>query len=239
MGAATVLMVLPFAASSLESILTLTVFVAIVAALSAAPAMALLRTLRTVFWVGIFMFVFHAFTTPGQPILRLGSVSVTWAGLIAAGQQIYRLCLLVTIASLVTYTTSPAQLTHGLEALLGPLTQIGLPVRELEMVMTIALRFVPTLSQEIERISKAQRARGVDPGGNPLQRIQSWVPMFVPIFVSAFRHAEQLAMAMEARGFRSARHRTRLYQLRLTRQDLVASLATLVASLLVVGLGRL
>ena len=145
----------------------------------------------------------------------------------------------MTIASLVTYTTSPTQLTHGLESLLGPLTRIGLPVRELAMVMTIALRFVPTLAQEIEKISKAQRARGVDPGGNPLRRIQSWVPMFVPIFVSAFRRAEQLAVAMEARGFRNARHRTRLYQLRLTRRDLVASLTVLAASLLVVGLGRL
>jgi energy-coupling factor transport system permease protein len=216
----------------------LTATIAVIAVLAAVPALALLRTLRTVFWLGVFMSFYMAFATPGPPVIALGNLTATWTGLVVAGQQIYRLCLLVTVASLLTYTTSPTQLAHGLEALLSPLVRIGMPVRELAMVMTIALRFVPTIAQEVEKIGKAQLARGVDPGGNPLRRVQSWVPMFVPIFVSAFRRAEQLATAMEARGFRGVRHRTRLYQLRLTRQDLAASLCVIAASLAIIALSH-
>ena len=146
----------------------------------------------------------------------------------------------MTIAALLTFTTSPAQLAHGLEALLWPLARLGFPVRELVMVLTIALRFVPTLFDEIDKIAQAQRARGIDVvSRNPWRRVQSWVPMFVPIFVSAFRRADELATAMEARGFRTARHRTRLYQLRLTYRDLAASLIVLIVSLAVLGLGQL
>ena len=145
----------------------------------------------------------------------------------AGATQIYRLCLLAIIAGVTSYTTSPSQLAHGLEAFLDPLARMGLPVRELAMVLTIALRFVPTLSEEIDKLAKAQRARGVDPGNAPWERVRSWVPMFVPIFVSAFRRADSLATAMEARGFRGARHRTRLYQLELRRRDWVATLIVL------------
>jgi len=203
--------------------------------LSAVPILALLRTLRTVFWLGFFMFFFYAFTTPGQPVVTWGLITVTWAGLWAGGIQIYRLCLLVIVASVLSYTTSPTQLAHGLEALLSPLARVGLPVRELAMVLTIALRFVPTLSHEIDKIVKAQRARGANLGGTPWHWARSWVSMFVPIFVSAFRRAEHLAMAMEARGFRGARNRTRMIQLQLHWRDLVASLIVLMVSLIVLG----
>jgi energy-coupling factor transport system permease protein len=240
MGAAMLLMALPFAAPGLESTLLLSAFVAAVALLSTAPLLALLRTLGTIFWIGFFMFFFYLFTTPGQPLVVLGKITMTWEGLLAGGVQIYRLCLLVIVAALLTFTTSPSQLAHGLEALLGPLARLGLPVRELTMVLTIALRFVPTLFDEIDNIAKAQRARGIDVvSRNPWRRVQSWVPMFVPIFVSAFRRAEELATAMEARGFRTAQHRTRLHQLRLTRHDLVASLVVLAISLAILGLGRM
>jgi energy-coupling factor transport system permease protein len=240
MGTATLLMVLPFAAPGPGSTLLLLAFVVAVALLSTAPLRALLRTLGTIFWIGFFMFFFYLFTTPGQPLVILGNITLTWEGLLAGGVQIYRLCLLVIVAALLTFTTSPSQLAHGLEALLGPLARLGLPVRELTMVLTIALRFVPTLFDEIDNIAKAQRARGIDVvSRNPWRRVQSWVPMFVPIFVSAFRRAEELATAMEARGFRTAQHRTRLHQLRLTRRDLTASLVVLAVSLAVLGLGRL
>lgn len=238
MGAALLLMTLPFAAPGLGSTLLLSAFVAAVALLSTAPLSALLRTLTTVFWIGFFMFFFYLFTTPGQSLVAWGEITVTWEGLLAGVTQIYRLCLLVVVAALLSFTTSPSQLAHGLEAVLGPLARLGLPVRELAMVLTIALRFVPTLFDEIDKIAKAQRARGIDVvSRNPWQRVQSWVPMFVPIFVSAFRRAEELATAMEARGFRSAQYRTRLHQLRLTRQDLTATLVVLVVSLAVLGLG--
>lgn len=238
MGAALLLMALPFAAPDLGSTLLLLAFVAVVAFLSTAPLSALLRTLGTIFWIGFFMFFFYLFTTPGQPLVALGKIAITWEGLLAGGTQIYRLCLLVIVAALLTFTTSPSQLAHGLEAVLGPLARLGLPVRELAMVLTIALRFVPTLFDEIDKIAKAQRARGIDVvSRNPWQRVRSWVPMFVPIFVSALRRAEELATAMEARGFRSAQHRSRLYRLRLTRQDLIATLVVLVVSLTALSLG--
>ena len=249
MGAATLLMVLPFAAPSLPSNLILSAFVLVLAALSRVSVLALLRTLRTVLWLGFFMFFFYAFTggtlsnlsvgealsAPELPIVTWGLLSVSWAGILAGATQIYRLCLLVIVAALMSYTTSPSQLAHGLEALLSPLARVGFPVRELAMVLTISLRFVPTLSQEIDKLAKAQRARGLDPGNAPWERIRSWVPMFVPIFVSAFRRADSLATAMEARGFRGARHRTRLHQLGLGRRDLVSTLILLTITLAVLA----
>ena len=240
MAAALLLMVIPFAAPNPGSYLILAAFVAIIAILSSAPLWALLRTLRVVFWLGFFMFFFYLFTTPGQPLIALGPVVVSWEGLTAGAVQIYRICLLVIIAALLTFTTSPAQLAHGLEAALGPVARVGLPVRELVLVLTIALSLEPTFIEEIEKITKAQRARGVDfQSGGLAQRFRSLVPVFIPIFVSAFRRAEDLAIALEARGFRGAPRRTRLYRLRLGRQDLVASLAVMAVILAAIGLERL
>jgi energy-coupling factor transport system permease protein len=237
MGAALLLTVLPFATRQPVSLLLLAAFVVGTAVLSKVPLRALLHTLRTVFWLGFIMFFFYLFTTPGQVLVTLGPIAVTWEGLLAGGLQIYRICLLVVVGSLLTFTTSSSQLTHGLESVLWPLDRIGLPVRELAMVLTIALRFVPTLFDEIDKIVKAQRARGADPyAGPPWQRIRSWVPVFVPIFVSAFRRAEELATAMEARGFRGAQHRTRMVELRFTVRDLIAALATMALTAVILWL---
>jgi energy-coupling factor transport system permease protein len=240
MGAVLLLMMVPFALEGFWGYLALSAFVALVCFVSRVPLLALLRTLRNLFWIGFFMFFLYIFTTPGQPLVTWGGITATWEGLLAAGAQIYRLCLLVVMASLLTLTTSPVQLSHGLEALLAPLERLSLPVRELAMVLTIALRFVPTLFEEIEKIAKAQRARGVDfRSGGPLRRARNLVPVFVPIFVSAFRRANDLATAMDARGFRCSPHRTRMRQLHLGLQDLVAVLVILGAVLAAIGVERL
>lgn len=240
MGGALLLMMLPFAAPGLWSSLLLVALVTAVTLVSTAPIPALLRTLRTIFWLGFIMFFFYLFTTPGRTLVALWGIQVTWEGLLAGAVQIYRLSFLVVVSALLTFTTSPGQLAHGLEAVLEPLARLGLPVRELTMVLTIALRFTPTIFDEIEKISQAQRARGVDFGTkNPWQRVRNWVPVFVPIFVSAFRRADELATAMDARGFRGARHRTSMYRLRLTRRDLAATLIILAAGLATLGLERL
>lgn len=232
MGAALVLMVIPFAAHHpLGHLLTVGLVLA-AAVLSRAPWRALLGTLRMVFWLGLFMFVFYFFTTPGRPLLSLFGVTVTLEGLLAGLTQVYRLCLLAVVAALLTYTTSPLQLAHGLEAVLGPLSGVGFPVRELGMVLTIALRFVPTFFEQIETLTRAQTARGAEIGsGPPWRRIRNTVPVMVPLFLSAIRRAEELAVAMEARGFRCHLHRTRLYRLQLRRADAVAALVVLTCGL--------
>jgi len=239
MAAALLLMVLPFAVPRLASQVLVVLFVAAVAVLSRVPVRALLSTLRTVFWIGLFMFVFYFFTTPGRPVFARGLTALTWEGLIAGGVQIYRLGLLVCVSALLTFTTSPAQLAHALEVVLAPVARLGLPVREAAMVLTIALRFVPTLYQELDGIAKAQQARGAGiRSPNPWRRAQSWIPVFVPLFVAAFRRAEDLAAAMEARGYRDANVRTRLYRLSLTRRDVVAALAVLAFAAAVLTAGR-
>ncbi len=235
LAVAALLTVLPFWAPGVASALLLSAFLMVVMILAQVPLLSVLRTLRTVFWIGLLMFVLYAFTTPGDALVSVGRVSVTLTGLLAGGTLIYRLCTLVIIGSLLTYTTSPEQLAHGLETAFSPLARLGLPIREASMVLTIALRFVPTISAQIDRIVTAQRARGAEPMGNPVERVQSWVPMFVPIFVLAFRRAEQLAMAMEARGYRGTGERTRLKQLRLGRRDLVAAMVSLAAVLAIAG----
>ncbi len=228
MTAALLLMVAPFAAPGFPSSVLLAAFVGLIALLSDAPWLALLRTLRTVLWLGCFLFVFYLFTTPGRVLVAWRGISLTAEGLAAGTTQIYRLCLLVVVSSLLTFTTSPAQLTHGLEALLHPLARLGLPVREAAMVLSISLRFVPTLFDQVERLIKAQRSRGAAlQSGPPWRRIRSWIPVFVPIFVAAFRRADELAVAMDARGFRGVRQRTHLRRLRLGWRDLFASLIVL------------
>ncbi|MDW8068082.1 MAG: energy-coupling factor transporter transmembrane component T [Anaerolineae bacterium] len=232
MGAALVLMALPFAARHPIGHLLAVGLVGTVVVLSRAPLRALLGTLRTVFWLGLFMFIFYFFTTPGRPLLALGSMQITLEGILAGALQVYRLCLLAIIAALLTYTTSPLQLTHGLEAILAPLTRLGFPVRELGLVLTIALRFVPTFFEEMDTLVRAQKARGVDiSSGPPWQRVRNTVAILVPLFLSAIRRAEDLAVAMDARGFRSHPYRTRLHRLALTRADGVAALVVLVCGI--------
>ncbi|MBR6728580.1 MAG: energy-coupling factor transporter transmembrane protein EcfT, partial [Clostridia bacterium] len=148
---------------------------------------------------------------------------MTWEGLILAGKMALRLVLLITASSALTYTTSPIILTDGIEKLLKPLAKLGLPTYELAMMMSIAIRFIPTLIEETDKIMKAQKARGADfDSGSIMHRIKALAPMLVPLFISAFRRADDLAVAMESRCYQGGAHRTRLNEIHFSQKDAIA-----------------
>lgn len=185
----------------------------------------LLRGLRFVWILALCSFFFNLFLIKGEPICSVWGWTISYEGLIRGGAMTLRIILLVLMSSLLTLTTSPILLTDGMEKLLSWGKFLGIPAHELAMVCTIAMRFVPTLAQETDHIAKAQLARGasLDRGG-VLQRLSSILPIIIPLFVSAFRHAEDLAWAMESRCYRGGEGRTRLHELRFKMSDLWACL---------------
>lgn len=192
-----------------------------------------IRGLRPLLVILILTVSLHLFMTEGRVILQIWFLKVTWEGLVRGLMMGSRLILLIVGTSLLTLTTSPIQLTDGIESLLTPGKKIGIPAHELAMMMTIALRFIPTLLEETEKIMKAQMARGADfQSGGIMQRAKSLVPLLVPLFVNAFRRADDLAIAMEARGYRGGEGRTKFRELKLQPMDGVA--ITIVVSFAVV-----
>ena len=197
-------------------ILTLIVSVRI----SKVGARALFRGLKPVLFIIAFTAVLNLLDTPGTVIAQVWLVHVTREGVITAIAMMLRISLLIMGTFLLTYTTSPIRLTDGLEDLLGPLKKLGVPVHELAMMMSIALRFIPTLIEETDKIMSAQRARGADfESGNLLQRAKALIPLLVPLFVSAFRRADELATAMECRCYHGGEGRTKLHVLRYETRD--------------------
>ncbi|EJO5348509.1 energy-coupling factor transporter transmembrane protein EcfT [Clostridium botulinum] len=168
--------------------------------------------------------VLNLFLTPGDTLLfKWKFITIYEEGLKLAIFMVLRLVFLIIGTSLLTLTTSPIELTDGIEKLLNPLRKIGVPAHELAMMMTIALRFIPTLMDETDKIMKAQMARGADfESGNLLQRAKNLIPLLVPLFISSFRRADELAMAMEARCYRGGEGRSRMKELSLTSKDYVA-----------------
>ncbi len=216
------------------------VFVYFMARLSHVPFKMLMRGLRPLRFILVLTFVLNLFFSGEGTILWQWSfITITHEGLSRAVHYCLRLLFLVIGTSLLTLTTSPVSLSDGLELLLSPLKVIHFPAHELAMMMTIALRFIPTLLEEADKIMKAQMARGADfESGNLLARAKAMVPLLVPLFVSAFRRAGDLAMAMESRCYRGGEGRTRLRVLKLTRADLYASLvmAAFVGLIVIEGL---
>lgn len=195
-----------------------------------------LRGIRPMLVIILFTLVLHVFLSEGEVIWQLGPLKVTREGLTKGGMMVTRLILLIIGASLLTLTTSPIALTDGIEAILSPGKRIGLPAHELAMMMTIALRFIPTLLEEMDKITKAQMARGADfETGNIMQRAKSLLPLLVPLFVSAFRRADELAVAMEARCYRGGEGRTKMKQLIFTWQDYAVIGLTLAFVVLIGG----
>lgn len=184
------------------------------------PVGMVLRGLKPLRWIIIITFIINMLFIPGDAIFVWHFISVSQQGLYTAFTMAIRLVLLVLGTSLLTYTTSPIELTDAIEKLLSPLRKIGVPSHEIAMMMTIALRFIPTLIEETDKIMKAQMARGADfESGNVLNRAKNLVPLLVPLFINSFRRADELATAMEARCYRGGEGRTKMKILTLTSRD--------------------
>lgn len=192
------------------------------------PTSFIVKGLKPIIVIMIFAFGINMFFTKGEPLLTIWILTITKEGLRQAFFMVSRLMLLIMGTSLLTLTTIPIELTDGIENLLKPFAKLGFPAHELAMMMTIALRFIPTLLKETDKIMKAQMARGADfESGNIVKRAKSLIPLLVPLFVSAFRRADELAMAMESRCYRGGEGRTRLKLLRYTKLDIIGTMFTL------------
>lgn len=192
--------------------------------ISKVPLKFIMRGLKPILFILSFTFIINMFMIKGEPLVTLfGVLVITKEGLIRAVFMAVRLILLIIGSSLLTLTTKPISLTDGLESLLKPFKMIGLPTHELAMMMSIALRFIPTLLEETDKIMKAQQARGADfESGNILRRAKALIPILVPLFISAFRIAQELAMAMEARCYRGGGQRTRMTAMKFHKSDAMA-----------------
>ena len=209
--------------------------------LSKIPLRYILRGLRGIIFLLIFMSMFNLLFTPGTVTYwKAGPIQITDTGIRNACFMALRLTLLIIGSSMMTYTTTPNQLTDGLESLLKPLRKIGFPVHEVAMMMSIALRFIPILMEETDKIMKAQMARGASfDEGNLIQKAKSLVPILVPLFVSAFRRADDLAMAMEARCYHGGENRTKMKPLRYASRDAWAFVVLILYLAMVIVVGRL
>lgn len=202
--------------------------------LSKIPIKFLFNGLRFLFWIILFTFLLHIlFTKEGEVLYKVGFIKIYEEGLRQGIFISLRFFYLILITSLLTLTTTPIEITDGIESLLKPLKKINFPVYELALMMSIALRFIPTLMDETDKIMKAQMARGVDfSEGSLKQRAEAVVPLLIPLFINAFKRAEELATAMEARGYRGGEGRTKYRLLKWGRIDTLAILTLLVLTIL-------
>ncbi len=202
-------------------------FLAVGYGVSRIPPRMILKSLRPVLPIVLFTALLNMFFVPGRALFSWYFITITAEGVTLAVLMSVRIVCLIAGTSLLTYTTSPIALTDGIERLLSPLKRLKLPVHELAMMMTIALRFIPTLIEETDKIMSAQKARGADlESGGLVQRSKALIPILIPLFISAFRRAEELALAMECRCYRGGEGRTRMKQLRVTGVDWLAGLFT-------------
>ena len=203
--------------------------------ISKVPRKFIWRGLKPVLLIIAFTLLINIFMIKGEVLWQMGFLHITREGLRTAAFMGIRLVLLIIGSSMLTLTTRPIGLTDGIEALLSPFKKLGLPAHELAMMMTIALRFIPTLLEETDKIIKAQQARGADfESGNILRRAKALVPILVPLFISAFRIAQDLAMAMEARCYGGSVKRTRMNEMKMGSRDLVAALLFMVFLALII-----
>ena len=219
-----------FVASHPLSLIVGVALLAVMYAVSKIPAAMVLKSLKPVIPIIIFTSVLNVFFISGEPLFSWWLIEITKEGITMAVLMSVRIVCLIAGSSLLTYTTSPIELTDALERLMKPLNKIKVPVHELSMMMTIALRFIPTLIEETDKIISAQKARGADmETGGLMQRAKALIPILIPLFVSSFRRADELAMAMECRCYRGGEGRTRMKQLHLSPRDFVALVVVIAA----------
>lgn len=211
-----------------------------VTAVSHIPFKMLLKSLKPIAFLAVFTSVLNMLYTPGQILWQWHFIRITIEGLESAAYMAARIVMLVASTSLLTYATSPVSLTDAIETLLRPLMKIQVPVHEFAMMMTIALRFIPTLIEETDKIMNAQKARGADfESGNLMRRAKALVPVLTPLFISAFRRADELSVAMECRLYRGGQGRTRMKRLKMGKNDGAAFLLALLFAALAFGAGRI
>ena len=209
-----------FSAKRLPSYLLLMAVLAVCIQISRVRLKTILRGMKPILFIIVLTAILNLFYTPGDPIWQWKFLKITVEGIWAAIYMVLRISMLITCTFLLTYTTSPILLTDGLEKLMGPLKTLHVPVHELSMMMSIALRFIPTLIEETDKIMSAQKARGADfDTGNLLQKAKALIPILIPLFISSFRRAEELAVAMECRCYHGDEGRTSLRQLTMAGRD--------------------
>lgn len=229
-------MVVIFCINSIFGYMALVVFTLFMIAVSKIPFIYMIKAVKPVLFFVIFTAILNImFTRSGEVLWDVGFLTITKDGVLNAVYMVFRITFLVMGTSLLTYTTSPIELTDGMERLLRPFSKLGLPSHELAMMMSIALRFIPTILEETDKITKAQTARGADfESGNVFKRAKALIPLLVPLFISAFRRADELAMAMECRCYHGGNNRTKMNEPKLGGGDAVAVVVMLVFIAIVV-----
>lgn len=193
------------------------------------PPKSIVRSLKPLVFIMIITGLINLFTTRGEVILSLGPLNVTKEGIYRTGFTILRLILIILSTSILTYTTSPMELTSGLEKLFSPLKRFGFPAGELAMMISISLRFIPTLFDEAQKIRMAQMARGADfESGNIIKRATAMIPLLVPLFINAFKRSDDLATAMEARLYRVGEERSKLNEINMDKTDWMSLIGLIV-----------
>lgn len=214
----------------------LAIIIYIILKITKIPMKFVINGLKPLRFIIILTFIINVFMTPGEVLYKFWIFTITVEGLRLAVFMGLRLTFLVLGTSLLTLTTSPIALTDGLESIMKPLSKLGFPSHQLAMMMTIALRFIPTLFEEADKIIKSQTARGADfESGNIFKRAKSLVPLLVPLFINAFRRADELATAMEARCYRGGEGRTRLNELVFIKRDYISMVVLFVFLAVIIG----
>ena len=229
-----------FVVNNVWGYLLAALFLALCIRLSNVPFKFMVKGMKSIVFLMLFAVVFNLFLTPGTPAVTIWKLKIPWEGIEMASKMAVRLVMLIIGSSLMTLTTTPNHLTDGLESLLNPLKKLKVPVHEVSMMMSIALRFIPILLEETDKIMKAQMARCADfESGGLIKKAKSLVPLLVPLFISAFRRANDLAMAMEARGYRGGEGRTKMKPLIYKKRDHIAYVILLTYLVCIIATGNI